>query len=485
MAINQNINPYIVGNVVADNRPFLQFYQQQLAQRQAKESALDNYFRDLGKNITPAGMRNQDVEGLTKRTNEWRQFYAQNKDNINDPRKDGGKAYTEYMSRYQDQLGYIDKSKNRLKTTDELGKLRLDPNRSYILDDESLMPKFKAHDLSLDDPNSKDLNIMEIATPPKPWDMKDQVAHSAYLTHGLEVDKIPGKTQNIGGFKTSTPITKQYSDQNLKLIGDKSGDMYDMNRSLQFATNQLVKQIEKDPNRLNKLNSIFYRLYGHDMQTPRDMRMAQDIMNENKKSIEYEKGEDVYGRQVALEYISFGHKRQLKKEDQEAADNWVVNFWDKRVSNAKSGQPTPLPEPNNPLTIRMSYEIEPDAVMMKGLARNNTEPDAVFVTVDNKIMPIFYVKEPYFDDKGKKLGTEIMTDAAGNPLIDKSMSKPMSMDQAYLALGYRGQTKKKLGGTMQGVYGGKEKYPLPSGKPRTVSQGGHTYTWNPNTGSYE
>jgi hypothetical protein len=40
---------------------------------------------------------------------------------------------------------------------------------------------------------------------------------------------------------------------------------------------------------------------------------------------------------------------------------------------------------------------------------------------------------------------------------------------------------------MQGTYGGnaKEKYPLPAGKPKTVMQGGHSYTWNPNTGSYE
>lgn len=31
----------------------------------------------------------------------------------------------------------------------------------------------------------------------------------------------------------------------------------------------------------------------------------------------------------------------------------------------------------------------------------------------------------------------------------------------------------------------KEKFPLPKGQPRTVNQGGFTYTWNPNTGKYE
>jgi hypothetical protein len=31
----------------------------------------------------------------------------------------------------------------------------------------------------------------------------------------------------------------------------------------------------------------------------------------------------------------------------------------------------------------------------------------------------------------------------------------------------------------------KAKYPLPAGKPRTVKQGGFTYTWNEQTGEYE
>ncbi len=461
MAINQNINPYAVGAVVLDNRPFLNFYQQQLAQRQAKESALDNYFRDLGKNITPAGMRNQDVEGLTKRTNEWRQFYAQNKDAISNPRSDGGKAYTEYMSRYQDQLGYIDKSKNRLKTTDELGKLKLDPNRSYMLDDPTLIDKMHAHDLPLDDPTGKDLNLMEMATPPKPWSIKDHAAHSAYLTHGLEVDKIPGQTQNLGGFKTTTPITHQFSNENLKVIGDRSGNAYDMDRSLQFETAKLAKQVENDPARHDQLNSTFYRLYGHDMQTPRDMRIAQDILNENKKSIEYKPGEDDYGKQIALENLRFGHQRQLKKSDQDAADNWIVNYWNQRFNDVSSDKPKAfaLPDPNNPLTIKttLARQLNTDQIMMEALKKGGVYPDDVYVTDNQKLLPVFYKYKNIVNDKGKVIGTEVEKDNAGNEVVDDKLTKPLNMDQAYLSMGYKGQTKKELGGTMQGVYGGSKK----------------------------
>src|SRR5690606_2592588 len=95
---------YSEGAVVFDTQPFANLYNQFIARKQAKDEALDNYFRDFGKNITPAGMRNQDIPVLTSKNNEWRQFYQQNKNAIMNPRLDGGKAYSEYMSRYQDQL---------------------------------------------------------------------------------------------------------------------------------------------------------------------------------------------------------------------------------------------------------------------------------------------------------------------------------------------------------------------------------------------
>ena len=64
-------NPWSAGAVVFDQRPFLAFYERQAARQQAKEDALDNYFRDLGKNVTSAGMRSQDVPVLLQKNKEW------------------------------------------------------------------------------------------------------------------------------------------------------------------------------------------------------------------------------------------------------------------------------------------------------------------------------------------------------------------------------------------------------------------------------
>lgn len=492
MATGLPSNIYSGGAVVLNTQPLATMYQQYAAHRQAKEDALDNYFRDLGKNITPGGMRSQDVEGLLKRTNESRQYYIQNKQAILHPELDNGKAYNEYMGRNQDQLAYIDRSKNRLKTTDEVGKIKLDPSKSWVLDDPEFMHQFSNHDLPLDDPNSKELNLMQFSTPPKPWDIKDQEAYLKYRTSGLKKDEIYGQTQFLPGFKTSTPVTSQYSADNLRVIGERGKAMYDMDRSLQFETNKLMKQIERDPARQQQLNSLYKNIYGRDIQSPRDLRAAQDILEESAKSIEYKPGEDTYGREKALEAIRFGHQKELKKADQAAADSWIDNYWQTRISGAKSGQPTPLHDPDNPLTIKMGYEIQPDAVMMKSLARNGIEPDRVYVTDNNKILPIFYHYKEDFDEKGKKIGTSVKTDAEGNPEMDKDLSKSIDLDQAYLSMGYKGETKKQLSGTMTGTYKEPgsaapktEKHPLPAGKPRTVKQGGFTYTWNSEKGTYE
>lgn len=500
MAINSNINPYAAGAVVIDNRPYLQFYQQQQAKRQAKEDALDNYFRDLGKNITPSGMRNQDVEGLSKRTNEWRQYYAENKKAITNPSIDNGKAYTEYMSRYQDQLGYIDRSKNRLKTSDELGKLKLDPSKSYILDDPALMDKLHQHDLPLDDPGGKDLNLMEIATPPKPWSIKDQAAHSAYLTHNLDVDKIPGKTVYLGGFKTMTPITHQYSDKTLQTIGQRSGSAYDMDRSLQFETAKISKQLEKDPAAHDQLNTTFKQVYGRDMQGDRDLRIAQDLSNENKKSIEYKQETDEFGRSKALAAIQHGYrlseaeaKEALKNKSADVQNSVTDKLFDDKMADAMNNPRLIKPVTGEPY---YQYEMKPSNADLKMFAVPGDKghliyPDAIRRDLKNKtITPIFFETYTDADEKANsshKSG-EIKKNAKGEAPVIKNLSYPILESE------YKQKWKKEIMGA--GAYGkelskgtpssGKETtHPLPAGKPRTVRQGGHTYTWNENTGNYE
>lgn len=485
MEINTNINPWAVGAVVLDQRPYLQFFQQQMAQRQAKETALDNYFRDLGKNVTPAGMRAQDVDGLTKKTNEWRQFYSQNKDAISNPRVDNGKAYTEYMARYQDQLAHIEQSKRALKTTDELNKTRLSPNSSYILDDPGIIDKIQLHDKPIGDPTRQDIDIATLAVPPKPWDIKDREAYSKYLTAGLPFDETPGKTETLPGFKTRTPIIKQYSPESLQAIGQRAMGAYDSDRSLQFQTNSLVKEVMNDEGLHNQLNNAFKQVYGKDAETPKELLAAQAILTENRKATKVEEGEDKLGMQLFMEKIKHAnakdlaaYKKQIDPNDTELNNVWYQRHLDNIIEGSKEGERRHMFKGNK--SLGYYRVIKPDAFTAKAFARDIGEPDRIGVSESGEIVPIFYK----YDQKTK----ELETTSTGAPVINELYSKPMSYEQALINLGYRGTTKKQLGKDLQNIRPSQTTnvaHPLPTGRPRTVKQGGHTYTWNDQTGNYE
>jgi hypothetical protein len=487
MAVNNNINPYQVGAVTIDNRPYLQFMQQQIAQRQAKEATLDNYYRDLGKNVTPAGMRSQDVEGLTKKTNEWRDYYAKNRDAIVNPKIDNGKAYTEYMGRYQDQLAHINTSKNELKIDEEFGKIKLDPNKSFILDDPTIIDKFQKHTLPLGDPNRQSLNLAEISTPPKPWDIKDREAYSKYLTTGLTFDELPGKTQNLPGFKTRTPIVKQYSDENLRVIGQRAMGAYDSDRALQFQTNKLTKEVMNDPALHNQLNSVYKRVYGKDAETPKELLAAQAIMDENRKSTEFKDGTDEWGRDNAMRLLKkaddkelIKYKKDIDPNDTEMNNVWYERHYDNLIQQAKDN---PAPDKRHHVYTTKGKSlyyynlISPDSYTMEAFKIGNKYPDRIGVTDDNKLVPIFFK----YDDKGNKLTT---TGKEGAPsVVDDDYSRPYTRDQALVSMGYRGATKKQLREDQQKIQAGSKKA-APSNKPKTVVQNGHTYTLNAN-GEYE
>lgn len=483
MAVS-TINPWSAGAVVLDQRPFLAFYERQMAREQAKQDALENYFKDLGKNVTSVGMRSQDVPGLLQMNKAWQDHYIQNKSAILNPKLDNGKAYNEYMSGYQNQIALTSASKDAYKKKEELGKLKFNKDFSYVFDDPDILKKIELDDLPIGDPRRQALDITTEMLPPKPIGIKEKEAFSKYAIGELKPDEIRGRPINIGNFQTQTPITYQYSDQNKKTIGQRAADVYDTDRNWRAdAVKMFKEQVSRDPVLHDQLNIIHKRYFGTDVDSPREAFIAKTILDHDIRNIKYEKGEDVYGRQLALENVRFGHQKQLKKEDQGVLDNWIVNYWGQRFADAKSKEPVPLPGPKTPtLTYKMGYQLDPDQVMSEALKKNGIYADEAYITGKNKILPIYYKKEKVYYEDGKLAGIDIVKDENGNPVVDEALSRPMELDQAYLSMGYKGQTKKELGGTMSGVYEGAKKE---TNKPKRVIQNGHEYILNEKTGQYE
>jgi hypothetical protein len=165
-------------------------------------------------------------------------------------------------------------------------------------------------------------------------------------------------------------------------------------------------------------------------------------------------------------------------------------------------------------TIREGRSADP---IVETIVQGNT-PDLTTRTPDGNVRLTFYKHYEKSDKipKGKHVG-DLVTDSNGNVIMNRTgiiprrnllatMGKGVvetkilaaSIDAADKSL--KGQPNSVIDRINSGEEDGtvveqankakvtapkKEKYPLPSGKPRTVTQGGYTYTWNTETGKYE
>jgi len=455
-------NPWALGAVVFNQQPWMAFYERQAAKKEAKEDALNNYFRDLGKNITSTGMRSQDVPVLLRKNKDWQNFYAQNKAAIINPKLDNGAAYSKYMEGYQDQLGAINESKGALKAMDEIGKMKLNPQMSYVFDDPHFMDQIQKHELPINDPNRQGINLASISLPPKPIDTKEWDAYNKYLIGNIPHDKILGQTQNLPGFKTRTPIYQQYSPENQMVIGQHAANAYDTDKRWRAEGVKYFNELQHNPEEYTRVNSVYKQLYGNDIDDPKEAWVAKGILDNNMKATEYREGKDELGMAKFMEALRHANARDLieyrKKidpNDTELNNTWVETYLGNRINAAKADNNNlhVIYNSKSPNLNVKGYFIKPDAVMMKaftrGAGKDAVEPDRIYVTEDNKIMPIFYKYEK--DAKGNVIQAK---NSAGHPLIDEDYSQPMDLDQAMLTLGYRGQTKKDLGKTMAGRSGG-------------------------------
>lgn len=207
---------------------------------------------------------------------------------------------------------------------------------------------------------------------------------------------------------------------------------------------------------------------------------APRLVNYENRTSEKAKMDLQYERQLKLQAIKHANAKELvalrkdAQKDPDTNDTWVENYLEKIISEAKADPKRAHDIYNGKEYNGRVHEIPQDSVIEKaftrGAGKDARTPDKLYATDDGRIFPVFY---KYGDDgKGNSV---LLKNKAGHPLIDEDYGGPLSMDQAKLALGYRGQTKKQLDKTMSGS----------SSKPKTVKQNGHIYTLNESTGEYE
>lgn len=287
--ISTAISPaaYSGGTVVFHAPNYGNYYAQAQAHRMAKQQALSQYYDRVQTSINPAGVRDVDMAGWQKKTDDWNKFGIENRDALVDPRRDGGRALNQFNAMHRDLLGDIQKSKQAAQKELVLSKIYSDPRKSALATKNDMV---LAHGLSSsiyspdhykdDGVTPHDLSEFSFNAPP--FDLKKQVELNRLVTSGLKKDRTYGKGGAVDPQTrlTIVPYQEKHSNANLKTIAERTGQAFDGDPSMQqYYENQTL-----DPNTYDQYSKAYKSMYPNDdMGTDaRKIAMAENIVRNSQ-----------------------------------------------------------------------------------------------------------------------------------------------------------------------------------------------------------
>jgi hypothetical protein len=271
---NRFSEAYGGGAVVFNNLPYLQMRQNMLARQEAKQQAVDNYYRDLSKSLTPAGMAGNDVEDFTNKVNTWRDYVTKNRDVLSDPRNPNyGEALNESGYLYNDALGHAESSKRKVADGDRFNQLRLSHPEYTITDNgmtelsRSMQPVMKG---------GGNLDWAAVAYNPKdnPFTADDLIKYRKSMSDNFKMDKSISTPTLIGLKTKAIEKTSSYSDKTVSDMADYAHTLYKSNPAFKhFVDAQL-----DDPNVYSEANKKFKEIYGEQYDIKHGEEMAATLL---------------------------------------------------------------------------------------------------------------------------------------------------------------------------------------------------------------
>lgn len=428
-----NPNLYNGGAVVFNTAPFAQFYLQQQAKRQAKQEALNKYYDDQAKAITPTGMRAKDIEGgWSNKFQQWQELGTKNRENLLRPTRDGYKTLNEFNRLANELKSDIEKSKQLAGYEKELREYKMSGKWNPTDDDMAI-----ADDVgkSIYDPNKKWLGLDALSVNVPDLDLnkfvKDAVGQN-------KRDKMVVGEPKFDSAKGTQAITyeERFSPQTIRSIADSA---------LAFAQRPDVRKtfshaLESDD--LPSLQQAYETVYpGKMVTTPEQAAQAyiiRAIGAPTGRSEEVKSWTDPnrsFNQQKELARIRHGYAlseidhRNLKKkvEEQGGANSYIQ----KLIDDAQPGY-----YKNADGTIREVLTLKSTAADRKMFTttyynkdgqKREISPDYLQLTKDKKhIIPVFLSSAP---------------DRQGKAAVDKQLSQPVLLETFAARLG------KELAGT--------------------------------------
>lgn len=342
MAVHIPPSLYTGGAVVLDSSPALQFYSQHLARKQAKQDAIDEYYRKLPLTINEAGVRDQERKPIDEKRNELAKYWQDHRDDIIKNR-DNGAARFNYEKMVREMKSYIDDSKQRGKTGLEVGKMKFDPNKQYIFDDDDIVGAIDAHERPIGTEGSKGIDLAALAVPPKPFEQDKYLMQYGDIKMS---DKEPIVRKNATDMTITTVKESAFDPSALKAIYTRAASDFANNKSFK---RHVEKNIDK-PENMAELNKIFKSSYGKEIENYDDMAAAYTIQGLQPSITKQTVTPDTFARQKMMEAIRQGNRKemasvrysyqQLKEDQKENRLNVILEGYIQDAGNTPGGEIT-------------------------------------------------------------------------------------------------------------------------------------------------
>lgn len=439
MSLINPANLYNGGAVVFNQSPHTALLMNLMAKKQAEEQALEKYYRDFDKQITPEGMDNRYVAKLKQNEAERSKFFKQNRAKLLNPKLDvDGSAQTGFNQLFQGSLGIVNEGKEVAKKHEKHTDMGLRLAQSDMLPGGYWDAMQNAYNLKLDDQNYRpfDENIFQEAM--KPYDATKHLASF----DGIKRAKL----ESLGALDTKTfnrdKTTTEYYDQTAKnLIGDIAAGDYKSKPAFRKHINELVK----DEALFKKMNEVSKKEFGHEIDIAHPEQFAAAyILHQKQPSIvtttkEFDKkAKDDYdfAQAIAQQNRGFAHAEKMALLNDRLAKGRMAM----RAAKTEAGQRSVL----EGFVNEQFDDGKPTAVTVNGEKYDGRE-----VKVPKSVSDKFIVDKGYSSEKSP--ATWIMTNdkkylipvfktgehtkPGGNPLIDREKSKPILMSEYRSLLG--------------------------------------------------
>lgn len=415
-------NPYAGGNVVLNNTPFVQFYTNMLARQQAQKDAFAKSMQEQAKSLTPAGMRSIDTDALMQAKNDWQSHWQQNKDAIQHPDIDNGKAWSENNDLYNKAASKIAQSKEAAKTDQALLKLSLDPKRAALLADDARQLIHK-HQLPINDSNHKTLTLDDLDSPlfnKRQPTLQEQIALDNFTNSkhlGQEVDRKKGST-DPNTFMRNDTVTYMPTEGEKQEIHDLAERLYKSNDPNMSAVDKIVEEHNTGINnpKYDQLNNIFKKYYNKNIEHPEEAATAVLMGMNRNYGDKIVPTKDLATEAATKRMQQFEEHKQTRKYDVEHplrdSNNQydpqahIAAIWDNRDTSPSAltsihvggqeikGAPVSLPPEVSAKIVR------------KGFGNTQIKPTAFFMSEDKKnVYPVYETGEttksgnPYLEAK--------------------------------------------------------------------------------------